>query len=97
MRGVHWHKLHCTQEEMEEVIDLASLYHNRSAIKGGQDGEMEGCAAMAWLVIRKQLMCVVTVYGPHTGRMDTGRMDTGRMDTGRMDTGSKSSGALSGG
>ena len=27
---------------------------------------------MAWLMIRKEMMCVMSVYGPQTGRMEVG-------------------------
>ena len=30
----------------------------------------KGRIVMAWLIIRKQLMCVMSVYGPQTGRTD---------------------------
>ena len=30
----------------------------------------KGRIVMAWLIIRKQLMCVMSVYGPQTGRME---------------------------
>ena len=30
----------------------------------------KGRIVMAWLMIRKQIMCVMSVYGPQTGRME---------------------------
>ena len=32
---------------------------------------------MAWVMIRKQLVCVMSVYGPHTGRTEAEKQEFG--------------------
>ena len=46
---------------MEEVTEWATFYPKRSG---------KGRILMAWLMIVKQMMCVMSVYGPQTGRTE---------------------------